>query len=55
MLKALHWLRSRQEERELAYWFALVYYDHRDRSFNNRAYFFGSLGFCVERPYMGVV
>ncbi|PKO12211.1 MAG: hypothetical protein CVU39_25405 [Chloroflexi bacterium HGW-Chloroflexi-10] len=40
MLKALHWLRSRQEERELAYWFALVFYDHRDRSFNNRAYFF---------------
>ncbi len=38
-MQAIHWLRSRQEESELAYWLSIVAYDRRDRSFNNRIYF----------------
>lgn len=37
-MRAVHWLRSRQEENELAYWLAIVAYDRRDRSLNNRIY-----------------
>lgn len=37
-MKAIHWIRSRQEERELAYWLSLVSFDHHDRSINNRIY-----------------
>lgn len=37
-MRAAHWVRSRQEERELAYWLALAFYDPRDRSLNNRIY-----------------
>lgn len=52
-MRAVHWLRSRQEERELNYWLALVAYDPRDRSLNNRIYllylllFFGILTFVT--------
>lgn len=52
-MKAVHWVRARQEERELAYWLSLVAYEHRDRSFNNRVYllylilFFGAWIFAV--------
>ena len=38
-MQATHWIRSRQEESELAYWLSIVAYDRRDRSFNNRIYF----------------
>lgn len=38
-MNPVHWIRSRQEERELAYWLSFVAYDSRDRSFNNRLYF----------------
>jgi hypothetical protein len=37
-MSAIHWLRSRQEEREWAYWWALVGYNPRDHSLNNRIY-----------------
>lgn len=37
-MHAIHWLRSRQEEREWAYWLALVGYNPRDHSLNNRIY-----------------
>ncbi len=37
-MRSVHFVRSRQEERELAYWLALAAYDLRDRSFNNRIY-----------------
>ena len=35
---AVNWLRSRQEENELSFWFSLASYDKRDRSWLNRAY-----------------
>ncbi len=37
-MQAIHWLRSRQEEGEWAYWLALVGYNPRDHSLNNRIY-----------------
>lgn len=37
-MKVVNWLRSRQEERELAYWLAIVAYEKSDHSFNNRVY-----------------
>ncbi|NMB89426.1 MAG: hypothetical protein GYA17_13790 [Chloroflexi bacterium] len=37
-MRAVHWVRSRQEERELTYWLSLVSYDRHDQSFNNRVY-----------------
>lgn len=37
-MKAIHWLRSRQEERELTYWLSLVAYEKSDHSFTNRLY-----------------
>lgn len=37
-MQAVHWVRSRQEEREFAYWLSIVSYDHRDRSLNNSIY-----------------
>lgn len=37
-MRAVHWLRSRQEERELAYWLSWVAYEQSDRSFINRIY-----------------
>lgn len=37
-MRAVHWLRTRQEEYELSYWLSFVAYDQRDRSFNNRIY-----------------
>jgi hypothetical protein len=52
-MRAVHFLRSRQEERELAYWLAIVAYDRRDRSINNRIYlvylilFFGAWTFAA--------
>lgn len=39
-MQILHWLRSRQEEFELSYWFSIVSYDQTDHSFLNRVYFF---------------
>ncbi|MHB8087534.1 MAG: hypothetical protein ACYDH2_04730 [Anaerolineaceae bacterium] len=37
-MKAIHWLRSRQEENELGYWLSFVAYDQQDRSLINKAY-----------------
>ncbi len=37
-MRAIHWIRSWQEERELAWWLSLAAYDMRDRSLNNRIY-----------------
>ena len=37
-MKAIHWLRSRQEENELGYWLSFVAYDSRDRSLINKVY-----------------
>ncbi|HMN60791.1 MAG TPA: hypothetical protein PJ988_10530, partial [Anaerolinea sp.] len=37
-MRAIQWLRSRQEQYELIYWLSVVAYDHRDRSLNNRIY-----------------
>ncbi|GAP12551.1 hypothetical protein LARV_00287 [Longilinea arvoryzae] len=37
-MRAVHFVRSRQEERELAYWLSLVAYDRRDRSTSNYIY-----------------
>ena len=39
-MAAVNWLRSRQEENELSFWFSLASYDKRDRSWLNRAYLF---------------
>ena len=36
--RAIHWIRSRQESRELSYWLSFVYFDTKDRSLNNRIY-----------------
>ena len=38
-MKAVHWLRSRQERNELDYWFSLLSYNRRDVSASNRIYF----------------
>ena len=37
-MNAVNWLRSRQEERELAYWLSIVAYVQQDRSISNRLY-----------------
>lgn len=37
-MRAIHWIRSRQESEELSYWTSFVYFDPKDRSFNNRIY-----------------
>lgn len=37
-MRAVHWVRTRQEERELSYWLSIVSYKLRDRSLNNRIY-----------------
>ena len=37
-MRVVKWLRSRQEERELAYWLAFVAYEKSDHSLNNRIY-----------------
>jgi hypothetical protein len=37
-MNSVHWLRSRQEEREFAYWQSLVSYKKSDHSINNRIY-----------------
>ncbi len=37
-MKAIHWLRSRQEEREIAYWLSFVAYEKSDHSLSNRIY-----------------
>lgn len=37
-IKALHWLRSKQEENELGYWLSFAAYDQKDRSWVNKAY-----------------
>jgi len=39
-MNAIHWIRSRQEDHELRYWFSIVGYDHHDHSWNNRFYLF---------------
>lgn len=52
-MRAVHFVRSRQEERELAYWLSLVAYDRRDHSTSNLIYlvylvlFFGVWTFSV--------
>jgi len=37
-LKAIHWLRSKQEENELGYWLSFVAYDQQDHSLTNKIY-----------------
>lgn len=37
-MKAISWLRSKQEENELGYWLSFVAYDQSDRSLINKAY-----------------
>jgi hypothetical protein len=37
-LKAINWLRSKQEENELGYWLSFAAYDQADRSLVNKAY-----------------
>jgi len=37
-MRAVDWVRSRQEERELDYWLSFVAYEKQDRSFINRLY-----------------
>jgi len=37
-MKAIHWIRSRQEFEELSYWLSIVSYNPKDRSFSNRMY-----------------
>ena len=37
-MRAIHWIRSRQESDELSYWTSFVYFDPKDRSLNNRLY-----------------
>jgi len=37
-MRAVNWLRTRQEERELTYWLSFVAYEQRDHSLNNRIY-----------------
>jgi hypothetical protein len=46
-LKAINWLRSKQEESELGYWLSFVAYDPSDRSFLNRMYLFYLLIFFM--------
>ncbi len=37
-MRAIHWIRSRQESREISYWLSFVFFDAKDRSLNNRIY-----------------
>lgn len=37
-MRAIHWIRSRQESREISYWLSFVFFDTKDRSLNNRIY-----------------
>jgi hypothetical protein len=37
-MNGMHWLRSRQEGEELAYWTSFVFFNPKDRSLNNRIY-----------------
>lgn len=37
-MRAIHWIRSRQESEELSYWLSIVSYNPKDRSFSNRMY-----------------
>jgi len=37
-MRVIHWYRSRQEEREIAYWLSIVAYEKSDHSLNNRIY-----------------
>lgn len=37
-MRAIHWIRSRQESEELSYWLSFVSYNPKDRSLNNRIY-----------------
>ena len=37
-MRAIHWIRSRQESEELSYWLSFVSYNPKDRSLNNQIY-----------------
>jgi hypothetical protein len=37
-MNAVHWLRTRSEEREVDYWLSILHYDKDDHSFSNRVY-----------------
>jgi len=37
-MRAIHWIRSRQESREISYWLSFVFFDTKDRSLSNRIY-----------------
>lgn len=39
-MNAVHWLRTRIEEREFVYWLSILSYDPDDHSFGNRLYLF---------------
>lgn len=59
-MQSVNWLRSRQEEREMAYWLSIVSYEKSDHSFNNRVYllylilFFGVWVFVTLTYFAGV-
>lgn len=44
-MRAIHWLRSRQEGREISYWLSFVSFETKDRSLNNRIYLVYLLAF----------
>ena len=37
-MRVVHWLRSKQEKQELAYWLSYVAYNMQDKSLSNRFY-----------------
>lgn len=37
-MRAIHWIRTRQESEELSYWLSMVFYNPKDRSLSNRMY-----------------
>lgn len=37
-MRAINWIRSRQESAELSYWSSFVFFNPKDRSLNNRIY-----------------
>ncbi len=44
-MNAVNWVRSRQESAELSYWSSFVFFNPKDRSFNNRIYLVYLLAF----------
>ena len=44
-MRAIHWVRSRQESEELSFWLSIVAYNPKDRSLSNQMYLFYLLVF----------